>query len=197
LRSFLREKPSPPARESFADEDDYLGVAYSLPNWIVRMFRAVFPNDIEAICRGVNEPAQSPSESAAMPVAILNPQPGEAVLDVASGRGNKALQIGALLAGEGTLVCIEKNPHKVVVLERRLRDAEMSAAIITGDATEELLEPSQRFDRVLVDAPCSGIGVIGRHPEARWRKRPDDGARLARTQAALLERCARYVHEGA
>jgi 16S rRNA (cytosine967-C5)-methyltransferase len=196
LRSFLRDKPVPPSRESFADEDEYLGVAYSLPNWIVRMLRRVFPTELETICRGVNDPAQAPSESAAMPVPILNPQPGEAVLDVASGRGNKALQTGALLAGEGTLVCIEKNPRKAAILERRLSEAGVPAAIIIGDATEELLKPDQQFDRVLLDAPCSGIGVIGRHPEARWRKREDDGARLGHLQTALLKRSAQHVHKG-
>ena len=136
------------------------------------------------------------SESSAMPADVLNPQPGEAILDVCSGRGNKALQIGARLQGEGSELCIELEPRKVKVLEARLEAAGIAAGVIVGDATAELLAPGQHFDRVLIDAPCSGIGVIGRHPEARWKKQPGDGERLARTQREILDRIAPAVHEG-
>jgi 16S rRNA (cytosine967-C5)-methyltransferase len=136
------------------------------------------------------------SESSAMPVDVLNPQPGETILDVCSGRGNKALQIGARLAGEGTLLCIERDPRKAETLGRRLERAGIAAGTIVGDATAELLEPEQRFDRTLVDAPCSGIGVVGRHPEARWKKLGTDGERLALTQRGILERVARHVQPG-
>jgi 16S rRNA (cytosine967-C5)-methyltransferase len=252
LRSFLRDRPTEPAPDDFEDLDEYLAVAYSLPTWIVRQWRAAFPDRVAAICGAVNDPAQaaltvntlrgtvagvqetlteagvaaqrSPfvdetlivadasyargherdavgtwfaqGESSAMPVAILNPQPGEHLLDVASGRGNKAIQIGARVGGEGRLTCIERDERKAEVLETRLAEAGVTAAIVVGDAAAELLEPGQRFDRALVDAPCSGLGILGRHPEARWRKRPDDGARLAEIQAALLDRASAHIHEG-
>ncbi len=136
------------------------------------------------------------SESSAMAVDLLNPQPGEAILDVCSGRGNKALQIGARLGGDGRLTCLERNPVKSAALERRLEAAGIAAAVVTGDATAEALLPGQDFDRVLVDAPCSGIGVVGRHPEARWKKQGGDGERLAMTQRAVVENAARSVRDG-
>jgi 16S rRNA (cytosine967-C5)-methyltransferase len=136
------------------------------------------------------------SESSAMPVAVLNPQPDESVLDVCSGRGNKALQIGARLAGQGTEVCLEREARKAGILEGRLAEAGIAAGIVIGDATTVLLAPGQRFDRALLDAPCSGVGVVGRHPEARWKKQPGDGERLALTQRALLEALAPSIHEG-
>jgi 16S rRNA (cytosine967-C5)-methyltransferase len=136
------------------------------------------------------------SESSAMPVEVLHPQPEESILDVCSGRGNKALQIGARLAGEGNELCIEREARKAKVLQARLEEAGIPAGVIVGDAAAGLLEPSQRFDRVLIDAPCSGVGVIGRHPEARWKKQPGDGERLALTQRALLDALAQSVHEG-
>jgi 16S rRNA (cytosine967-C5)-methyltransferase len=136
------------------------------------------------------------SESSAMPVDVLNPQPGESVLDVCSGRGNKALQIGARLARDGMLLCIEQDARKVTLLGRRLEEAGVVAGIVTGDASGSLLSPEQRFDRVLIDAPCSGVGVVGRHPEMRWKKQGGDGERLALTQRALLERMARHVYPG-
>jgi 16S rRNA (cytosine967-C5)-methyltransferase len=136
------------------------------------------------------------SESAAMPVVVLGPQPGEAILDVCSGRGNKALQIGARMEGEGSQLCIEQDARKAAILVERLAQAGIPAGTVVGDATAELLEPGQRFDRVLIDAPCSGLGVVGRHPEARWKKQPGDGERLALSQRALLEALAPSVHPG-
>jgi 16S rRNA (cytosine967-C5)-methyltransferase len=251
LRSFLRDKPGPPQREDFENEDEYLGVKYSFPTWVVRQWRACFGDErIEAILDASNAPAQSAvainpakttldavgawfvergttavasefardsllvgdaslarsgerdaagawwvqSESSAMPVDILNPQPGEAILDVCSGRGNKALQSAGRLGGEGSLTCIERDVRRSSTLERRLTDAGFSATIVTGDATE--LDLDRRFDRLLVDAPCSGIGVMGRHPEARWRKRADDGERLAQTQRALLDALTPRLYDG-
>jgi 16S rRNA (cytosine967-C5)-methyltransferase len=131
-----------------------------------------------------------------MPADVLNPQAGEAILDVCSGRGNKALQIGARLAGDGTLLCMEIDERKVETLQQRLEQAGVGAGVIIGDAAQELLSPEQRFDRILIDAPCSGVGIIGRHPEARWKKQPGDGERLAQTQRAILDRVAPAVHEG-
>ncbi len=136
------------------------------------------------------------SESSGMAVDVLGPQPGEAILDVCSGRGNKAVQIAGRLQGGGTLTCIESDARKVAVLEGRLERAETMAAVVTGDASEAVLPADARFDRVLVDAPCSGVGVVGRHPEARWKKQGTDGERLALTQRALLEQAARHVHPG-
>lgn len=252
LRSFLRDRPTEPAPDDFEDLDDYLAVAYSLPTWIVRQWRATFPDRVAEICASVNDPAQSAitvntlrgtvagvetnftdagvtvkrspfvdetlivgdaayaragereasgawfsqSESSAMPVAILNPQPAEHVLDIASGRGNKAIQIGARMEGDATLLCIERDERKAEVLKNRLAEAGVTAGIVIGDAATELLAHDRQFDRALVDAPCSGLGILGRHPEARWRKRPDDGARLAEVQAAILDRASTHIHEG-
>lgn len=134
------------------------------------------------------------SEASAAVADVLNAQPGESVADVCSGRGSKALQSAARLNGDGALVCLERDARKAAALERRAQQAELSLAVIVGDATAPILQ--QRFDRILVDAPCSGIGVIGRHPEARWRKRPEDGERLALTQRALLEALAPHIFEG-
>jgi 16S rRNA (cytosine967-C5)-methyltransferase len=134
------------------------------------------------------------SESSALVADIVNAQPGESLLDACSGRGSKALQSAARLNGEGSVVCIERDARKAKALEQRAHDADLPVAVIVGDATAPMLQ--QSFDRMLIDAPCSGIGVVGRHPEARWRKRPDDGERLALTQRALLEALAPHAYQG-
>jgi 16S rRNA (cytosine967-C5)-methyltransferase len=128
-----------------------------------------------------------------MAAAVLDPQPGESVLDVCSGRGNKALQTGARLAREGRLLCIERDARKAATLAQRLERAEVVGGIVSGDATQALLPAEEHFDRVLLDAPCSGTGIVGRQPEARWKKQSTDGERLAITQRALLEQAARHV----
>lgn len=134
------------------------------------------------------------SETSAMVVDVLNPQPGETVVDACSGRGSKALQSGARLHGDGSVICIERDARKAAALEGRATQAGIPLATIVGDATAPLLQSGA--DRLLVDAPCSGIGVIGRHPEARWRKQPGDGERLALVQRALLEALAPSVYAG-
>jgi 16S rRNA (cytosine967-C5)-methyltransferase len=128
-------------------------------------------------------------EAATMPVDLLDPQPGESVLELCSGRGNKTVQIAARLGGTGELVCVELDPKKERVWRERVDRAGVSAvAFVAGDAREAA--PGVRASAVLLDAPCSALGVIGRHPEARWRKTPEDGARLAVAQAELLSAAA-------
>lgn len=248
LRRLLRERPQPPQRAQFDDDAEYLGMRYSLPTWLVAQWLGVFGDATEAICDGVNAPAQQAivvntltngvdrarevlaecgvatepsafvaetllireggvpsdadgrwwqqSESSAMVADVLNPQPGETILDVCSGRGNKALQIGARLERDGALLCIERDERKTATLTERLERTGIAGAIVTGDATQELLPHGRAFERVLVDAPCSGVGIVGRQPEARWKKQKGDGERLACTQRALLERIARHVLPG-
>ena len=124
------------------------------------------------------------SEAACMPVDILAPQAGEAVLEFCSGRGNKTVQIAARMRDEGALCSVEIDVRKVKALETTLERAGVTnATLVCGDARTVDLPIA---DAVLVDAPCSGLGILGRHPEARWRKFPEDGTRLAALQAELL-----------
>ena len=127
-----------------------------------------------------------------MPVDLLAPMPGERVIDLCSGRGNKSVQIGARLGGDGTLACVEIDSRKMHTLGDSLERAGIAnVALINGDARtagSELIG-----DAVLLDAPCSGLGVIGRHPEARWRKDVNDGARLGELQAELIASAAARV----
>jgi 16S rRNA (cytosine967-C5)-methyltransferase len=134
------------------------------------------------------------SETACVPVDILAPRPGEIVLDLCSGRGNKAVQSAARMEDRGQLVCVEIEPKKTKMLREHLERAGVTcAAIVEGDARRADLPEA---DAVLLDAPCSGLGILGRHPEARWRKRPEDGSRLALLQADLLAAAAARVKPG-
>jgi 16S rRNA (cytosine967-C5)-methyltransferase len=133
-------------------------------------------------------------EAACVPVDLLAPRPGETVLELCSGRGNKSVQIAARMGEEGALYCVEIEARKVDVLRERLAAAGATlAAVVAGDARS--VEVPQA-DAVLLDAPCSGLGVIGRHPEARWRKSVDDPPRLAIAQRELLASAAQRVRPG-
>jgi 16S rRNA (cytosine967-C5)-methyltransferase len=134
------------------------------------------------------------SESAVIPVEVLDPRPGETVLDLCSGRGNKTLAIASRMRDDGRITAVEIDPRKCEVARRAAADAGLtSVGVVQADATTFDAEPS---DAVLLDAPCSGLGILGRQAEARWRKSPDDPSRLRRLQTALMARAAGAVRPG-
>ena len=134
-------------------------------------------------------------ESAAFPVDVLAPAAGERILEFCAGRGNKTVQLAGRLRNDGSVTSVEIDGPKARSLTLTLERARATCvAVVRGDAA--LCELPNDFDAVLVDAPCSALGVLGRHPEARWRKRPDDAERLAPLQAILLRRAAALVRPG-
>ena len=134
-------------------------------------------------------------EVAAVPVDLLDPAPGERILDLCSGRGNKTLQIVARIGPSGTLEAVERDRHNLARARERLAALGIeNVRLIEADAST--LAGEADADRVLLDAPCSGLGILGRHPEARWRKDPGDPERLAPLQDALLVAAARRVRPG-
>jgi 16S rRNA (cytosine967-C5)-methyltransferase len=143
----------------------------------------------------LGERAELHAEAACFPADLLDPQPGERILEACSGRGNKTLQLASAIGDRGTIVAIDNDARKIARARARLDEAHLtSVELRTGDASA--LDGSETFDAVLLDAPCSGIGIIGRQPEARWRKSPDDGARLAPLQRALLDGATRALGPG-
>lgn len=134
------------------------------------------------------------SEAAAMAVEALDPRPGEHVIELCSGRGNKTLAIAARMHDRGRIEAIEIDPRKCELLRRALDEAEIrSVEVIEGDATQPR---ETTADAILVDAPCSALGILGRQPEARWRKLPGDPCRLAVTQNALLAAAVQSLRAG-
>lgn len=135
------------------------------------------------------------SESAAMPVDLLDPRPGEHVLELCAGRGNKTLALVWRMNDEGSIEAVEIDPRACEVARGALAAVGSRAAtVIAGDGTVE--RERESVDAVLLDAPCSGLGLLGRHAEARWFKQPEDGARLAPLQSQLLDAAARAVRTG-
>lgn len=135
-------------------------------------------------------------EIAAVPVDVLDPKPDMRGVELCSGRGNKTLQIVGRTNDRGTLEAIERDAHKVAYARTRLRDLGIqSVHLHEGDATRSE-DAKEDADFVLVDAPCSGLGILGRQPEARWRKEPGDPERLASLQSELLASGSQRVRPG-
>jgi 16S rRNA (cytosine967-C5)-methyltransferase len=148
-----------------------------------------------ALREALGDRAELHAEAACFPVDLLDPQPGERILDLCSGRGNKTLQIASATRDGASIVAIDSDARKCETLRMRLAAANVASVTVrTGDARE--LDPAETYDAIVVDAPCSGLGIIGRQPEARWRKAPDDAERLAPIQSALLAAAATVLAPG-
>jgi len=138
---------------------------------------------------------QEPSAMTA--VSALCPQPGERVLDLCAAPGGKSTQIAALMAGRGLLVCNEPVPSRAQILSRNVERMGVRNAVVTS-ALPDQLSPrfAGFFDRILVDAPCSGEGMFRRQIEARdeWSENAPRGC--ADRQLEILHEAARMLAPG-
>lgn len=127
---------------------------------------------------------------------LLDPQPGDTVLDVCAAPGGKATQMAEMIGAEGTVWACDRAPSRLKkTIANATRLGLKNLHTHAGDSTD-LVRFHQQADRVLVDAPCSGLGTLHRHADARWRQTPDSIAGLAELQLALLAEAARCVKPG-
>jgi len=140
--------------------------------------------------------AFTPQSRASQLVApLLDPRPGERVLDLCAAPGGKTTHLAALMGDEGEIVAVEKHPGRARALEvtaRRMRAS--SVRVVVGDATA--FRDADGFDRVLLDPPCSGLGTLRSHPDLRFRVTPRAVALLAGEQDALLAAARRALRPG-
>ena len=145
----------------------------------------------EAFGRG----ALMPQSRASMLVArVVDPQPGERVLDLCAAPGAKSTHLAALMGDEGEISAVEIHAGRAEALEtncRRMRAH--SVRVVRADALDPPWGP---FDRVLLDAPCSGLGTLQARPDSRWRRSPERVTELAQLQAQMLEQAAMRVRAG-
>jgi 16S rRNA (cytosine967-C5)-methyltransferase len=141
-------------------------------------------------------------EASQLVAEVTAPPPRGLVVDACAGAGGKTLALGALLGNQGRIVALDASGRKLEELRRRARRAGLSnaraieAVIGAGAWPDEVARLRDRADRVLVDAPCSGIGALRRNPEARWRLVEEDLARLPAEQEAIAARAAELVAPG-
>jgi 16S rRNA (cytosine967-C5)-methyltransferase len=129
---------------------------------------------------------------------LVDPQPGERVLDACAAPGGKATQLAELMGDQGEVIALDaslQGLEKVRENVRRLKLA--SLKIFRCDVTEGLPENCPRaYDRILVDAPCTGLGTLRSHPEAKWFRQAADSKRLAQLQRKILKSIFPYLKPG-
>ncbi len=157
--------------------------------------------------RGLTDPFRSKSylsgrwtvqdEAAQLVAHLVDPRPDEVVLDACCGVGGKSTHLAALMANRGQVLCVDISQRKLELLkEHALRLGVDSCRVIRGDlrGTDGLALPL--VDRALLDAPCSGLGVLGRHPELKWRLDLSRIEQLVALQRELLSHTLRYLKPG-
>ncbi len=135
------------------------------------------------------------SRASAAVVEVLDPQPGEHVLDLCAGPGTKTGQIAARMEDRGEVISVELDSARAEEVAGQARRLGLhSVTVIEADATKPGMAPG--FDRVLLDAPCSDLGTLASRPDARWRKSPRTIERLVEVQAAALRNAAALLAPG-
>ncbi|MDR1708909.1 MAG: RsmB/NOP family class I SAM-dependent RNA methyltransferase [Candidatus Accumulibacter sp.] len=130
---------------------------------------------------------------------LLQPKRGEMVADFCAGAGGKTLHLGALMASRGRLYAFDVSRERLARLKPRLARSGLSnvyPACIASERDARLRRLAGKLDRVLVDAPCSGLGTLRRNPDLKWRHSPESVAELAVKQAAILDAAAELVKPG-
>lgn len=130
---------------------------------------------------------------------LVAPRRGEMVADFCAGAGGKTLALGALMRNTGRLYAFDVSEKRLSNLSQRLKRSGLSnlhSQLISSEQDPRLKRLHSKFDRVLVDAPCSGLGTLRRNPDLKWRQTEQDILELTAKQTAILERAARLVKAG-
>jgi len=154
-----------------------------------------FPlNKLASFRRGLFMPQD---ESSMLTSLALGVKVQDMVLDVAAAPGGKTTHIAQLMENRGTIVAWDIHPHRVELIKencKRLKISNVEVEVRDSSIGDEKLFKS--FDKVLVDAPCTGLGVIKRKPDIKWSKKLEDIAALGKEQQKMLKVCANYVKPG-
>ena len=130
-------------------------------------------------------------------VAMLDPQPGERVCDLCAAPGGKTTQIAGRMAGEGFVLCSEYSPQRAKILSQNIERLGVSNALVTNETVDRLAQKLPGFfDRVLIDAPCSGEGMFRKEEAAVTDWSQETVEMCARRQAEILHSGARMLREG-
>jgi 16S rRNA (cytosine967-C5)-methyltransferase len=130
---------------------------------------------------------------------LLAPKRGEMVVDFCAGAGGKTLLLGALMRSTGRLYAFDVSDKRLAKLKPRVARSGLSnvhPACISGENDQRVKRLAGKIDRVLVDAPCSGLGTLRRNPDLKWRQTPESVAELTRKQSDILASASRLLKPG-
>ncbi|MGZ5848146.1 MAG: RsmB/NOP family class I SAM-dependent RNA methyltransferase [Ramlibacter sp.] len=151
---------------------------------------------LDAFVRGAIEVQDEGSQLLAL---LLEARRGEMVVDFCAGAGGKTLAIGAAMRNTGRLYAFDVSAHRLDALKPRLARSKLSnvhPAAIAHERDDRIKRLAGKIDRVIVDAPCTGLGTLRRNPDLKWRQSPEAVAELAVKQAAILRSAARLLKPG-
>ena len=151
---------------------------------------------LDAFARGAIEVQDEGSQLLAL---LLQARRGEMVVDFCAGAGGKTLALGAAMRNTGRLYAFDTSGHRLDALKPRLARSKLSnvhPAAIAHERDDRIKRLSGKIDRVLVDAPCSGLGTLRRNPDLKWRQNPQSVKELTAKQAAILASAARLLKPG-
>ena len=136
-------------------------------------------------------------EAAQLACLKLNPEPGDEVLDACSAPGGKTTYLAELMKNTGNIDAWDLHPHRVKLVEAAAKKLDINIINATvKDATTYSAGLMKRYDKILLDVPCSGLGVIRKKPDIKWTRKPEDIFELQKIQMEILEKCSDYLKPG-
>lgn len=151
---------------------------------------------LDAFARGAVEVQDEGSQLLAL---LTDARRGQMVVDFCAGAGGKTLALGAAMRNTGRLYAFDVSAHRLDNLKPRLARSKLSnvhPAAIAHERDDRIKRLAGKIDRVIVDAPCSGLGTLRRNPDLKWRQSPQGIEELTAKQAAILESAARLLKAG-
>ncbi|MDF2524302.1 MAG: rRNA ((967)-C(5))-methyltransferase [Clostridiales bacterium] len=155
------------------------------------------PSSISKLDAFKNGWFQVQDESSMLVARVLDPKPGELVIDVCSAPGGKSTHIAQLMENKGRVISRDIHEHKIRLIEDSLKRLGIkSVETEVYDATELDDNYIEKADKVLVDAPCTGLGIIRRKPDIKWSRNLDDKREITELQTKIINISSRYVKPG-
>ncbi|MDB5882573.1 MAG: Fmu (Sun) domain protein [Ramlibacter sp.] len=164
--------------------------------WGLRLDSKPALTQLDAFARGAIEVQDEGSQLLAL---LLDAKRGEMVVDFCAGAGGKTLAIGACMRNTGRLYAFDTSAHRLDALKPRLARSKLSnvhPAAIAHERDDRIKRLAGKIDRVLVDAPCSGLGTLRRNPDLKWRQSPQSVQEMTVKQAAILQSASRLLKPG-
>ncbi|MDQ0206407.1 16S rRNA (cytosine(967)-C(5))-methyltransferase RsmB [Alkalicoccobacillus murimartini] len=135
-------------------------------------------------------------ESSMMVASALSPEPGMNVLDTCAAPGGKTTHLAERMNNEGQVLALDLHPQKIKLIQAQAKRLGLSSIKAEALDARKLVDHADEYDRVLVDAPCTGFGVLKRKPDIKWSKTEQDVTQIARIQADILSAASTRVKNG-
>ncbi len=187
--NFLKAKPDEVAHQLTEANVDFTYGKY-LPEFL-RIESGGLPLESELISTGK---VYVQDESSGLPVRLMNPRPGNSVLDMTAAPGGKTTYAAIRMRNKGRVTAIDKTQERLEIL---VGNAERLGVKIVSPVISDMYDfKGGPFDRVLLDPPCSGWGAAGKHSDLRWAKTSEDTTKLAKIQQSMIGRASKLVKPG-